>query len=170
MTTAERTGVDIPIKAEHIRAALATARQNQETFGQDEMEWLEAHFPFLKSRIDFAFGAHIPEFGIVKAEAVWSGMLLGSHAVRKCLDDEIEPAKRNLLRHFGKVSITSTDQLDLYSRNWDNAETLGRIFDDEDIVASLMEIRHPSSRNAAAVQIVCLCFAEMPGAIERPAN
>lgn len=170
MTSTSASGLTVPIRAEHIDAALVTAREDQEAFRQAELAWLDERFPFLKARVEFAFSGHIGEFGIVKAEAVMAGMLLGSHAVRKCLDDEIEPAKLNFMRHFGSTTVTSEKQFEVYNRNWDTAEILGQIFDDPKLVASLMEIKHPSARNAAAVQLVCLCFAEMPFATEQQTN
>lgn len=151
----------IPIRAGHVRSALTIARQDPDSFRQEEMSWLEEHNPYLWNHFKELFEATVRTKGIDSGSAVLLGDNLGSRAVRLCIDEEgmdYEIAKQNFMRNFEE----DVKNEGINDAAWDDEDALNRVFGNPDLTASIMEVRHSVARDGAAVTIGFLCLATIP--------
>lgn len=155
----------IPIRGSHIRDSLTLARQDQVGFRQAEMTWLETNNPLMKIQVSALFGLVHKDRGIEAAFKVMAGKMLGNHAVRLCVADDLEAykvAKLNYHRNHDidqrRLSLPGTK----VPTRWDTTESLATVFGDEDLVAAIMNVDSDESRYAAAVAIAYFCLSEVP--------
>jgi hypothetical protein len=151
----------IPIRAQHIRKALGTAREDQDAFRKAERTWLEANHPLLALHFSLVFEHVIKNRGIEAADAMLAGCVLGSRAVRLCVEAEgmdYQVAIDTTLRNLSEEA----QYADQFDSSWDTAPKLNQVFGNTELTTALMDIKHDNARDGAAVTIGNMCLKSLP--------
>ncbi|HUD06847.1 MAG TPA: hypothetical protein VMR34_03075 [Candidatus Saccharimonadales bacterium] len=163
MASPEQPRLIVPIQGLHVRQALALARPNQDGFRKDEMEWMERHSTLMWVHFKELFEASIRVNGLEDSEARFAGDTLGHRAVRLCTGGG--PDYDSVRDNFHHNLELDKRHVDMTDEPWNSEEILKRIFPDSDLTAALMEIRHGTARDAAAITSGFMCLAEVPAPV-----
>lgn len=155
----------VPISAGHVSESLAIAREDQEAFWLSERAWLENNNLLFWRQTCETFADITKSDGLTSAEAARAGRMLGHHSVRVCLGDDETSYRQASTNYQANLEL---DDLRLKQpgtrkpKAWDKEGILLKVFNDQDLVDVLLNIKSDRSRHSTAVTLGLFCLKRLP--------
>jgi hypothetical protein len=139
------------VDGEVIRASLAAARaQDHDDFRRVQMAWLSEHLSPLEYILRNTFETAIPHHGIMTAEAVMAGAMLGAAIIQELVDAGDLTVEESLANIHRRRLV----ELGLYYDGVELDETVSTMLFGPEAAEALHEIRNPVSLAMCASTLV----------------